>query len=46
MNRVKNSNNNLLNLLKKDLAKDYTITSATSDLPSASPTDTVVIIGK
>lgn len=44
--KVKKEKGNFLDLLKKDLAKDYTVTSATSDLPSSSPTDAVIIIGK
>lgn len=44
--KVKNGQNNLLNLLKKDLSKDYTISSVTFDLPSDSSSAAVIIIGK
>ena len=43
---VKNENANFLSLLKQDLTKDYTISSASSDLPSSSATDALIIIGK
>jgi hypothetical protein len=43
---VKNSKREFVDLLKKDLSKNYTISSTTSDLSSDSPTDAVVIIGK
>jgi hypothetical protein len=44
--KVKNNKGNFINLLKQDLSKDYTISANTSDLPSDSPTDTLIIIGK
>ena len=44
--KVKKEKNNFLNLLRKDLSRDYAITSASSDLPQDSPTDTLIIIGK
>jgi len=44
--KVKKENSNFLDLLKKDMAKDYTITSTSSDLSSDSPTNAVIIIGK
>ena len=36
----------VLNILKKDLSKNYKVTSSSSDLPSDSPIDALVIIGK
>jgi hypothetical protein len=44
--KVKDAQSNFVNLLKKDLANDYTITSGTSDLAADSPTDCLIIIGK
>ncbi len=44
--KVKKEKSAFLNLLKKDLAKDYTITSSSSDLPPSSSTDALIIIGK
>ncbi len=44
--KVKKENSNFIDLLKKDLAKNYTITATSSDLPSSSPTDSLIIIGK
>jgi len=44
--KVKDPQSNFVNLLKKDLANDYTITSGTSDLAPDSPTDCLIIIGK
>lgn len=44
--KVKKDQGNFLNLLKQDLAKDYTITASSSDLPFDSSTDAVIIIGK
>jgi len=44
--KVKKENSNFLDLLKKDLSKDYTIKSATSDLPPDFSTNALVIIGK
>lgn len=44
--KVKDSKNNFLPLLKKDLAKEYTVNSTSSDLPSSSSTDALIIIGK
>jgi cell division protein FtsL len=44
--QIKDTQSNFVNLLKKDLANDYTITSGTSDLASDSPTDCIIIIGK
>lgn len=44
--QVKSSSSDYLALLKKDLGFDYTIESATSDLPDSFSTDALVIIGK
>jgi len=44
--KVKKESSNFLDLLKKDLAKDYTVKSASSDLASDSPTEALIIIGK
>jgi cell division protein FtsL len=44
--QVKDPQSNFVNLLKKDLANDYTVTSGTSDLAPDSSTDAVIIIGK
>lgn len=44
--QVKKDKSNYLNLLKNDLAKKYKVGPATSDLPSSSSTDALVIIGK
>lgn len=44
--KVKSDKSNFINLLKKDLAKDYTITTSSSDLSSDSPTSAIIIIGK
>jgi len=44
--KVKKENSNFLDLLKKDLSKDYTVTVASSDLDPNSPTDALIIIGK
>ncbi|MDP2585392.1 MAG: LytR C-terminal domain-containing protein, partial [Candidatus Levybacteria bacterium] len=44
--KVKKEKNNFLDLLKKDLAKDYSVSKTSSDLPSDSPTDVLIIIGK
>lgn len=44
--KVKKEKGNFLNLLKKDLTKDYAITTTSSDLSSDFPTDSLVIIGK
>lgn len=44
--QVKASSSDYLNLLKKDLGFNYTIGSATSDLPNSASSDAVVIIGK
>jgi hypothetical protein len=44
--QVKDPLSNFVNLLKKDLSGDYTITSGTSDLAPDSPTDCIIIIGK
>lgn len=44
--KVKSSQKKFLPLLKKDLSKDYTIDATSSDLPSSSPTDSLIIIGK
>ncbi len=44
--KIKEDNGNFLNLLKKDLAKNYTVESASADLSSDSPTDCLIIIGK
>lgn len=44
--KVKKDKSNFLELLKKDLSKDYTVSAASSDLSSDSPTDALIIIGK
>jgi len=44
--KVKDSKKEFVDLLKKDLSKDYTISSASSDLQSTSTTDALIIIGK
>jgi hypothetical protein len=44
--KVKKEKSNFLNLLKKDLSKNYTIITASSDLPPDFPTGAVIIIGK
>ncbi len=44
--KVKKGKSNFIDLLKKDLSKDYTVSSSSSDLPLDSPTDSLVIIGK
>jgi|SRR3989344_1971521 len=44
--KVKKENSKFLDLLKKDLAKDYTITSTSSDLSPDSSPSAVIIIGK
>ncbi len=44
--KVKKEKSNFLDLLKKDLSKDYTIKSSSSDLSSDSPTDALIIVGK
>lgn len=44
--KVKAAAKDYLETLKKDLAEEYTITSATADLSAGSSTDAVVIIGK
>jgi len=44
--QVKSTKGNYLEQLKKDLATDYTISSATKDLPSSSTADALVIYGK
>lgn len=44
--KVKKEKSNFLDLLKKDLSKDYTISSVSSDLPPSSPSDAMVIVGK
>jgi hypothetical protein len=44
--KVKSSAKAYLDGLKSDLSKNYTIGNATSDLPTTSPSDAVVIIGK
>ena len=44
--QVKSSKSDFLDLLKKDLGFDYTIDSATSDLPDSFSSDALVIIGK
>lgn len=44
--KVKSSQRKFIDLLKKDLAKDYIVKSTSSDLPSNSPTDALIIIGK
>lgn len=44
--KVKKEKGNFLNLLKKDLSKDYTVSASSSDLPSSSSSDALIIIGK
>lgn len=44
--KVKKEKSNFLDLLKKDLAKEYAITLTSSDLSLTSPTDALIIIGK
>lgn len=44
--QVKNASKSFLNLLKSDLSKNYTVSSATSDLSASSSADALVIIGK
>lgn len=44
--KVKKEKNNFIELLKKDLSKDYIITSASSDPSSSFSTDALIIIGK
>ena len=44
--KVKPDQSNFLNLLKQDLAKEYTIKSTSSDLSPDSSTDALIIIGK
>lgn len=44
--QVKSANSDFLDLLKKDLGFNYTIQTATSDLPDSFSTNALVIIGK
>lgn len=44
--KIKEENSKFLNLLKKDLSRDYTISLTSSDLSSSSPTSALIIIGK
>lgn len=44
--KVKKEKSNFIDLLKKDLSKNYTVKSTSPDLPSSSSTDALVIIGK
>jgi len=44
--KVKKESSNFMDLLKKDLVKDYIVKSASSDLASDSPTEALIIIGK
>lgn len=44
--KVKKEKNAFLNLLKQDLAKDYTITASSSDLSPSSLSDVLIIVGK
>ena len=44
--KVKSSENVYLTILKKDLSEKYAVSSTSSDLPSDSPTDAIIIIGK
>lgn len=44
--KVKKEKSDFIALLKKDLSKEYAITSSSSDLPSTSPTDALIVIGK
>jgi len=44
--QVKSGKSDFLSLLKKDLGFNYTIGSATSDLPDSFSSDALVIIGQ
>lgn len=44
--KIKDSVKIYLNLLKKDLSEDYEVKSTSSDLPSDSSADAVIIVGK
>lgn len=44
--KVREENSAFLELIKKDLSKDYTVSETSSDLPSSFPTNAVIIIGK
>ena len=44
--QVKSTKGNYLEQLKMDLSEDYTVSSATKDLPSSSTADALVIYGK
>lgn len=44
--KVKVNKNDFLNLLNKDLSREYTVTASSSDLPLIFPTDALIIIGK
>ncbi|MEK7573785.1 MAG: LytR C-terminal domain-containing protein [Patescibacteria group bacterium] len=44
--QVKSAQSDFLPIIKKDLSSEYTIGSSTSDLPSSSSSDAVVIVGK
>jgi hypothetical protein len=44
--QTKSSTSTYVDLLKKDLSQNYTVSSTTSDLPSSSTEDVLVIVGK
>ncbi|MDO8620845.1 MAG: hypothetical protein Q7R31_01000, partial [Candidatus Levybacteria bacterium] len=44
--KTKNSTKAYLNLLQKDLAEKYTVSSTSSDLSEDSVPDAIIIIGK
>lgn len=44
--KVKSLESAYLTILKKDLSEKYTVSSTSSDLPTDSPTDAIIIIGK
>lgn len=44
--KVKSSETVYIDILKKDLSEKYTVSSTSSDLPSDSLTDAIIIIGK
>lgn len=44
--KAKKESSKFLDLLKKDLSKNYTVSASSSDLSSDSPTDAIIIIGK
>ncbi len=44
--KVKSSEDAYITILEKDLSEEYTVNSTSSDLPSDSPTNAIIIIGK